>query len=120
MKQFLAVAVFILLSSTSAHAQRMSGTPVTEGGEIGGGSHPLPIYANHSFDVSYVSGSDYDFNPSTFLSYDQAVNDGKAVLGAHVKTLAEMAKESRNSDRAKAKINIVEDPDTGKLALESR
>jgi hypothetical protein len=120
MKYILGFAAFVLLSSVPAYAQRAGGGGVGYGGSIGGGTSRLPTYAPTNFQAVYLSGADnYNFSPSTFCSYDQAVKEGRAALAEQAKTVAEVAKEARTSDRPKAKFTIEQDA-SGKAVIEVR
>jgi hypothetical protein len=119
MKRLLGLAALILSLSVPAHAQRMGGSGgVINGGGSGGGGGVglgavnipgLPGHPPRDFLITSVSGSESDFTPSTFLSYDEAIAEGRAALAARSKTLAECATESRNSERDKAKIAFLQD-----------
>lgn len=64
-----------------------------------------------------VSGLDATYLPSTFVSFDRAVAVGKADLKEQAKTIAEAARESRQTARTAAKIQVAQD-DKGKLVVE--
>jgi hypothetical protein len=138
MKKLLGVAAFVLLFSIPAHAQAkgsasagMSATNSganagvsgggTGGGGIGGGngSGRLPAYPRASFDVVAVSGGDPSFAPSTFLSFDQAVAEGKAMAAANEKSLGQIAAEISTVPKAKAKLAFVQDAN-GNAVLAAR
>jgi hypothetical protein len=120
MKYLFGFATLLLLSSVPVYAQRSSaGFGGGSGGSIGGGTSRLPTYPATNFQAVYVTGADnYNFSPSTFRSYDQAVKEGRAALTEHAKTVAEIAKESRNADRPKAKVTISQDA-SGRAVIES-
>ncbi len=129
MKRFLGVAAFVLLFSISAQAQvkasaGSSGSSATNfngggggtgGSGIGGSSMGgtngarLPSYPRATFDVTAVSGGDPSFAPSTFLSFDQAVAEGKAMIAANRKSLGQIAMENSTAPKAKAKFSFVQD-----------
>lgn len=124
MKKLLGVGVFVFMFSIPAHAQAKGGgvsvggggnAPTTSGGAgmggggIGGNSSRLPAYPRATFDVSAVSGSDTSFAPSTFLSFEQAVAEGKAITEANHKSVAEIAAENSATQKAKAKFTFVQD-----------
>ena len=120
MKYIFGFAAFVLLSSLPAYAQRPAGGGVGYGGAIGGGTSRLPVYSPTNFQAVYVTGADnYDFSPSTFRSYDQAVKEGQAALAERAKTIAEVAKDSRKSERPKAKFTIEQDAN-GNAVIEPR
>ena len=124
MKKLIGVVALVLLFSLPAHAQskgmgvgssassNSSGGGTGAGGIGGGtsGSH-LPGYPRASFNVSAVSGGDPSFAPSTFLSFDQAVAEGKAINAASQKSLAEIATENSTVPKAKAKFTFVQNAD---------
>jgi hypothetical protein len=127
MKKLVGVAALVLLFSIPAHAQAKGGSVGSSstnaggsggsGGGIGGGSlggtngARLPSYPRASFDVSAASGGDPSFAPSTFLSFDQAVAQGKAILAANQKSLAQIAAENSTAPKTKAKFSFVQDAD---------
>jgi hypothetical protein len=139
MKKLLGVAAFVLLFSIPAHAQAkggasagmsatnsganagVSGGGTSSGGGIGGGngSGRLPTYPRASFDVVAVSGGDPSFAPSTFLSFDQAVAEGKAMAAANEKSLGQIATENSAVAKAKAKLAFVQDAN-GDVVLAAR
>jgi hypothetical protein len=131
MKRFIGLAAFVALLSAPAHAQNKaigvsSSNPITgssySGGGGGGGglgsssSGRLPRYPPAQFAVNAVSGTEEAYNPSTFLSYDQAIAAGKAA-NAGTKSLAETAVENSNTQKAKAKVAFVQDADGNVVAI---
>jgi hypothetical protein len=120
MKYLLSFAALLLVSTMPAHAQRASNSGGGSGGSIGGGTSRLPTYAPASFQAVYVTGADnYNFSPSTFRAYDQAVEEGRAALAERAKTLVDIAKENRATERTKAKLTIVQDA-SGNAVIETR
>jgi hypothetical protein len=125
MKKLIGSAAFVLLFSIPAHAQSRGGgvgsapsanvaggggAGGTGGGGIGGnGGARLQSYPRASFEASSVSGGDPSFAPSTFLSFDQAVAEGKAIIAADQKSLAQTAAENSATPKAKAKVTFVQD-----------
>jgi hypothetical protein len=123
MKIFLGVTAFVLLFSTPAHAQMrgmgQSTAPTssyngggggTGGGSIGGANVArIPSYPRATFDMSEVSGGDPSFAPSAFLSFDQAVDEGKVMLAVEQKSLGQIAAENSSSPKATAKFTFVQD-----------
>jgi hypothetical protein len=119
MKRLFGLAALVLLLSVPAHAQRMggsgglsAGTNVGVGGGVSSGPVYMPALPSHpprDFLVTNVSGTEADFTPSTFLSYDEAIAEGRRALAARSKPLAECAKESRNIERDRAKIAFLQD-----------
>ena len=124
MKKLIGVVALVLLSSLPAHAQARgpavgsSSSSISQGGGAGGagtgsvggsGNSRLPGYPPTSFAVSAVSGGDPSFAPSTFLSFDQAVAEGKAIIAADQKSLAQTAAENSATPKATAKVTFVQD-----------
>jgi len=106
MKHLIGIAAMICLFSLPAHAQASIG-----GGALNAGSiHALPTYPLLSNSITYSAGSS-DFTPSTFMSYDRALAAGFAALAEHNKTLGEVAKESRERAKTKAKMVVEQDAD---------
>lgn len=122
MKYTLGFAAFILLSSVPAFAQQQrptAGPGVGYGGSIGGSTSRLPVYPSANFQATYAAGADnYNFFPSTFRAYDQALKDGEAALTEHPKTIVEIAKETKAADRPKARFSIEQDA-SGRAIIES-
>jgi hypothetical protein len=56
-----------------------------------------------------VGGTDADFIPSSFRSFDQAVAEGKTALAAQARTIAQAAEENGRTQKAKARLAIVQD-----------
>ncbi len=122
MKKLLGVATIVLLFSIPAHAQSRGvsvgsassasangGGSSGSGGIGGGASARLPTYPRATFDVTAVSGGDPSFAPSSFLSFEQAVAEGKAINDADRKSLAQVAAENNAALKAKAKFSFVQD-----------
>ncbi|HXA76931.1 MAG TPA: hypothetical protein VNV41_07325 [Candidatus Acidoferrales bacterium] len=122
MKKLLGITTIALLFSIPAHAQSRSTSVgsaasasasnggVGMGSSVGGSSSSrLPIYPRATLDVRAVSGGDPSFAPSTFLSFDQAVAEGKAITDANQKSLAQAASENSSAPKAKAKLSFVQD-----------
>jgi hypothetical protein len=123
-KRICGLAALILWLSIPAHAQHAMGGSSNgvanasgwagSGGGSGSGSGQvnfpsLPSYPQHEFLMTNVSGTKADFTPSTFLDYDQALTEGRTALASRLRTLAEIAKQNRESKPAKAKIAILQD-----------
>jgi hypothetical protein len=124
MKKLIGVVALVLLSSLPAHAQAKGGavgsssSPISQGGggtgssgAGGGGGSRLPGNPPTAFAVSAVSGGDPSFAPSTFLSFDQAVAEGKAINAASQKSLGEIAAENSTAPKAKSKFTFVQNAD---------
>jgi hypothetical protein len=124
MKKLIGVGALVLLFLLPAHAQNRAGgggsAPSTNsnggGGGTGGGGNGggtsgtrLPGYPRASLDLSAVSGGDPSFAPSTFLSFDQAVSEGKAIMAADQKSVAQTAVENSSTPKVKAKFSWVQD-----------
>jgi hypothetical protein len=124
MKYLLAFAAMILLSCLPAYAQQQqrptAGPGVGYGGSIGGSTSRLPVYPSANFQTFYVSGADnFDFSPSTFRSYDQALKEGQAALNERAKTIVEIAKETKAAERPKARLTIEQDA-SGRAIIETK
>jgi hypothetical protein len=115
MKKFMGLAVLVLGLAGSAHAQ-ISGSNIGGSGTIGSGggigvarAFPgLASYPRATFATILVSGTDTEFKPSAFLSYDQAVAEGRAALAYKAKTVAEVAAESNSERKTRAKLALVQ------------
>jgi hypothetical protein len=105
MKKLLGVAALFLFFSLPAHAQGSLGGALNSGA-----GHILQAYPALSNSITYATGP-ADFVPSTFMSYDQAVAAGRAAIAEHTKSLGEVAKESRDREKNKAKMVIEQDSD---------
>jgi hypothetical protein len=122
MKKLLGIAGFVLLSCVPAHGQSNKGTGVGGssplgvssgggggiGGGVNGGGARLPNYPSAHFSTSAISGGDPSFAPSTFLTFEQAIAEGRAE-SANQKSLAEVATENSATPKAKAKFAFVQD-----------
>jgi hypothetical protein len=125
MKMLIGVMALVLLFSLPAHAQgkspAMGSSPSSTangsggGGTSGGGGGSYGGHGSSSpratFAATAVSGGDPSFAPSTFLSFDQAVAEGKAINAASQKSLAEIATENSTVPKAKAKFTFVQNAD---------
>lgn len=128
MKRFLSLTILAAGLAIPAHAQTPHGVsaggganPLTfsggggggyGGGGVGGGSSSgsrLPSCPRAQFSVSAVSGTQQDYVPSTFVSYDKALAEGRDVLAAPPKTVAEVAHEQAIGRAEKAKLALVQD-----------
>jgi hypothetical protein len=140
MKRALVLGTLIFAVSLCAHAQgRMPsgggtinpnapGGPTGYGGSTGGyggltagptAFNTLPHIAPTAFVVAGASGSEEDFEPSSFLSFDKAVALGQAEEAARKKTLAEAARDNAKEKTEKSKLAVIEDSQ-GKLMFETR
>jgi|SRR5579862_7849010 len=122
MKKFIGLTVLIFGLSIPAHAQKAAGgmmggagggAPSTGGGGMGGAEsapafHTLPVVPPANLPSLAVSGSNVDFEPSTFLPYNQAIAVGQEILNAEHKSVAEVAAENSREGRLKARTAIVE------------
>ena len=115
MKQVVVLGVLILGCSATAHAQFL-------GGSIGGVTLYGPTSPSRAdtpptrFAVTHVAGTDADFTPSSFRTFEQAVAEGKAALAAKSRTLAQIADENNKAQKAKARLAIMQDA-SGKVIL---
>lgn len=107
MKRILFLSVLMLGCSASAHAQYFGGMI---GGPLSAPIVPTPMSVPPThFAVSHVSGTDADFIPSSFRTFEQAVAEGRAALAAQARTLAQIADENSKTQKTKAKLAIVQD-----------
>jgi len=95
-----------MLVSLPAHAQGHaalggsapnSGYTNGGGGGAGGASGSTSMFHTPvtRFELNYAHGADCDFNPSTFMAYDDAIKLGRSIVEAKPKTLGEIAAEYR-------------------------
>lgn len=107
---------FAMPAYAQGHAAGGGGTslPVYGGGAgtggsgLGGGTM-LPHYSRARFQVTAVSGSEIDYTPSTFVSYNSAVTKGNVALASIPETLGQAAQLNRETPRVKAKFSLVQD-----------
>jgi len=117
MKQALVLGALILGCSASAHAQFFGAS--IGGITLGGPTSPSVTHTPPThFNVTSVTGTDADFTPSSFRTFEQAVAEGKAALAARARTVAQIADENSKAQKAKAKLAIVQD-NSGKLVFTS-
>ena len=122
MKKLLSFAILGLFFSLPARAQKTTmsgGLGPTAGGAGGGGAvgsgsgtvgfHTLPNYPRTQFQAIDVSGTAYDFTPSSWTSFNAGLAQGQAALAARARSLADVAAETRHSERPKAKLIIMQD-----------
>jgi len=115
MKQVLVLSALILGCSATAHAQFFGASigGITLGGPTSPSvSHTPPTH----FNVTGVTGTDADFTPSSFRTFEQAVAEGKAALAFRARTVAQIADENNKVQKAKARLAIVQDA-SGKVIL---
>lgn len=124
MKKILGIAAVGFLCASSAHAQGKAGgfgvgssnsaAPTLGGGSVNGGSvggsarAQLPAIYRTQFGLAAFSG-DASFAPSSFLSFEQAVQEGKLESEAP-KTVAEAAAENQVAKKEKSRLEFVQDP----------
>lgn len=120
MKILGALTALIFLSCLPAHAQSYVGSSAsTYGSSINSGQNGMAkAYFPSHYDLPdppsrmlVVSGTNTEFVPSMFMSYDKALAKGVADLAAKPKTLAEVARENRKEQRAKAQTSFVQGAD---------
>jgi hypothetical protein len=109
MKRILGVAALLLFFSIPAHAQ------ASIGGSLNSGGHILQSYPMLSTALTYSVGP-LDYVPTTFMCYDQAIAVGRAAATEHVKTLVEIAQDTRDREKGKGKIVFVQDADNRVIA----
>jgi len=132
MKKILGIIAMGLIFSVPAYAQGRgggfnttagggpNGFPNTNGGAgaIGGGSvggesrANLPLYPRARFATTTISG-DSSFAPSSFLTFEQAVEVGRVELTPR-KSLAQVAIENSATSKIKSRIEFVQD-NSGKV-----
>lgn len=141
MKKLLSLAIFCVVFSVPAHAQRsMAGTLGPNGagyvpggiagsgagggyggyGGAGGGTvsfHTLPEIPPAQFNTVDVSGEKEQFIPSSWTDFQRGLARGEAELNAEHKTLGEIAAENRKLEKPKAKLEIVQDA-SGKAIIQ--
>jgi len=120
MKKILFLAVLVIGCSVPAFAQHGGGSagPGSNGGGgygggFGGGSlsggGTLPSCPPTQFAVVAVSGSNAEWEPSTFVSFEKAVAFGKQMIVIESRTVAEAARENNAARREKARMAVVQD-----------
>jgi hypothetical protein len=134
MKRMIALAVLAVGLAVPVHAQTgrvaagggaSSVSPSGGGGwgsgGFGGGStasRPLNYPLTH-FSVASVSGSQQEYVPSVFVSYDQAIATGQTVLDTPPMTVAEASRHLGDMRPEKAKVAFVQD-DAGRVIIVPR
>jgi len=128
MKRLLGLAILAAGLAIPAHAQGFhggasagsssNGLPTNGGGGgfgggFGGGlssaGNRLPAYPLANFNLAAVSGTQAEYVPSTFVSYDQAVAEGREILATPPKTLVQAAREQASTRTDKARFALVQD-----------
>jgi len=127
MKRLLGLGILAAGLAVPAHAQAFHGgasaggtsnsLPINGGaggfgGGFGGGlsgGNRLSAYPLANFNVAAVSGIQAEYIPSTFVSYDQAVAEGREILTTPPKTLVQAAHDQANAHPNKAKFALVQD-----------
>jgi hypothetical protein len=132
--KIIGAAVLVLAFAISAQAQSAHGdaphftasiSTRVEGSAGGGGSigsgagQLLPHFPQTRFAARAVTGDASDYIPSTFLSYQAALAEGKASLSARAGPLALSAHTSGQPAQHDAKIDVVQRQD-GKPAIKVR
>jgi hypothetical protein len=133
MKRIIALAVLAVALAQPVHAQTghvsagggASSVSASSGGGWGGGgfggstaNKPLSYPLTH-FNVASVSGSQQEYVPSIFVSYDKAIATGQTELDTPPMTVAEASRELSNVRQAKAKVAWVQD-DYGRVIIVPR
>jgi hypothetical protein len=125
MKKFLGIAVMGLLFLIPAHAQGRggggfgagsgpNGFPTFGGGSTGGGPAGgesranIQDYGRAQFATAAFSGGDASFAPSSFLTFEQAVEVGK-LESAPQKSVAQVAAENLAAMKTKSRVEFVQD-----------
>jgi hypothetical protein len=125
--KIVGVAVLVLGFAVSAQAQgvRAAGaavppiTSISGGGSAGYGGggfsvgpssfRTLSHFPPTRFAVKTVDGSSSDYVPSTFVPYEVAVAEGRAVLAARPVSLGQFARQNQATITPKAKVELVQD-----------
>jgi hypothetical protein len=125
MKKVFGVVVLGLLFSVPANAQGRGGFGgsaagsnsggltfgggAAGGGAVGGQSRAnIPDYGRAVFATAAYSGGEGNFAPSSFLSFEQAVEVGKLESEGR-KSVAEAAAENQAAKKAKSRVEFVQD-----------
>jgi len=123
MKKTLGIVAIGLVFSVPAYAQgrgggfmasSSSGALTLSGGSVGGGAvggesrANIRVYSPATFGTAAFSGGDASFAPSSFLTFEQAVEVGKAELAPR-KTVAQAAAETVAAMKAKSRVEFVQD-----------
>jgi hypothetical protein len=134
MKHLVAMAVLTLGLVVPTHAQAVHAaagggatSPTANGtgwgsGGLGGGFAPgnrLASYPLTLFSVTSVSGSQQEYVPSIFVSYDRAIAEGQSELDTPPRTVAEAARQQARAHAEKAKVALVQNED-GKAVIVSQ
>jgi len=118
MKSLLALAALAFVTSSPAHAQAYVGSSSSAyGSSINSGQNGMAkaFFPTHyslpdaSSQMLIISGTDTEFVPSLFMSYDKAVATGVAELAVKPKTLAEVAAANRKEQHLKAQASFSQD-----------
>ena len=91
------------------------------GGGFGGGSTAsrLLSYPLTHFNVASVSGSQQEYVPSVFVSYDEAIATGQTVLDTPPMTVAEASRQMGTMRQERAKVAFLQDG-SGRVILVPR
>ena len=126
MRRLVGLAVLVMaLATVPTHAQTVhvaaggaASPPAAGGGGLGGGSgfsggfgggNRLTSYPLTWFSTTSVSGSQEEYVPSIFVSYDSAIATGQRMLDAPPLTVADAARQQQSTRREKTKIALVQD-----------
>ncbi|HXX70763.1 MAG TPA: hypothetical protein VEI55_00610 [Candidatus Acidoferrum sp.] len=122
MKRLMALGVLTVGLTLPTHAQTAhtaaggaANLPTSNGsGGWGGGggstagSRPVS-HPRAQFNTTSVSGSQNEYVPSVFVSYDRAIATGQNALDTPPPTVAEAARQQSNTHPEKAKLALVQD-----------
>ncbi len=122
MKRLMALGVFAVGLVLPTHAQTAhtaaggaANSPSANGGGgwgggggYGGGSRPVS-HPPTQFSTTSVSGTQNEYVPSVFVSYDRAIAKGQNALDTPPPTVAEAARQQSNTHAEKAKLALVQD-----------
>jgi len=116
MKWLMVSGVLLLVSAIPAQAQSIG----FGGGSIGRVTFPsMTHFPETQFNSVVVSGSEQDFVPTTFVSFDRGIAEGCTTLGMRPKSLGEIAHEYSVQARPKAKVAFVQN-DYGEAVITRR
>lgn len=131
MRYLVGFAVLVLSFAMPSYAQGHpaggggTGFPTYSGGAgvggtgIGGGAATLPHYSRARFQVTATSGTETDYIPSTFVTYNRALTKGNDSLASVPETVGQAAQVNRETPKVKAKFALVQD-NHGNAVIEPR
>lgn len=122
MKRLIVLGLFAVGLALPTHAQTAhiaaggAANPLTSnggggwGGGVGYGAASRPVsHPPAQFSTTSVSGSQNEYVPSVFVSYDRAIAKGQNALDTLPPTVVEAARQQSNTHPEKAKLALVQD-----------